>query len=141
MEHLARKLGQDLTVEAARLKDRPDRISAAVDVLWARYSTPLFDAWLELWVAARTDEDLRKELAPLERRLREAVAKQVHELFGQDHQVDMTLRLTVYVLQGMAVERSLGMAPKRSLRSIENQILAMWKSILGELIERRTPSQ
>src|SRR3954470_6782757 len=36
-----------------------DAVSAAIDVLWTMFQGPTFVAWVELWVAARTDPGLR----------------------------------------------------------------------------------
>src|SRR5947209_4358819 len=64
--HLASRLGEDLQQRAANLPPNGDRVTAAIDLLWERFSTPLFPAWLELWVAARTDPDLAACLHPVE---------------------------------------------------------------------------
>jgi len=39
-----------------------DRIDAAIDLLWSSFSGPTFTAWLELWVASRTDAELAREI-------------------------------------------------------------------------------
>ena len=36
-----------------------DRVEATLDLLWDMHSGPLFAAAMELWVAARTDRELR----------------------------------------------------------------------------------
>src|SRR5687768_9891437 len=46
VEHLTRKIGEDLQKDVERLPDNGDRVSAAVDLLWSRFSTPMFPAWL-----------------------------------------------------------------------------------------------
>ena len=35
-----------------------DRLDAAIDLMWEAFNGPTFHAWLELWVAARTDPEL-----------------------------------------------------------------------------------
>src|SRR5947208_12675209 len=55
--HLSHRIGEELQEEAAQLPVGKDRPAAAVDLLWSTFSTPLFTAWLELTVAARTDEE------------------------------------------------------------------------------------
>ena len=42
----------------AGLGPAQDKLNASIDLLWSMYSGPTFTAWLELWVAARTDPDL-----------------------------------------------------------------------------------
>ena len=129
VEHLAGKIGFELAEEAAHLPDGQDRVSAVVDALWARYSTPLFNAWLELSAAARTDAELRAALVPVERRLRGAIDRQARRLFGASTRADdePLIALTFCIMQGMALERFLGRArPGR-----EAATLAAWKQLVA----------
>jgi AcrR family transcriptional regulator len=50
-----------------------DRSDRATELLWQRFRQPYFWAAMELWIAARTDEQLRGELLVAERRLRRAL--------------------------------------------------------------------
>lgn len=50
-----------------------DRIEGAIDVLWAMFTGPACDAWVELAVAARTQPGLRPQVEALSARHREAV--------------------------------------------------------------------
>ena len=47
---------------------RPDRVDAALDLLWTMFQGPAFVAWVELWIAARTDPDLAAAITELDRR-------------------------------------------------------------------------
>ncbi len=58
------------------------RCERAVELLWGTFMQPYFWASMELWVAARTNDDIRAELLPAERRLGTAVAHVVATLFG-----------------------------------------------------------
>jgi AcrR family transcriptional regulator len=62
-----------------------ERIDRAVDMLWETFRQPYFWAAMELWTAARTDETLRAELLPEERRLGLAIQHVVAALFGPVH--------------------------------------------------------
>ena len=130
VERLAGKIGYELAAEAAHLPEGGDRVSTVVDALWARYSTPLFNAWIELSTAARTDAELRTALAPVERRLRGAIDRQARRLFGSgagggDEQL---IAITFCIMQGMALERFLGHArPAR-----ESAMLAAWKQLVAD---------
>jgi AcrR family transcriptional regulator len=44
-----------------------ERAEAQMDRMWELYKGPLFDAAMELWVAARTDAELRRELSQWQR--------------------------------------------------------------------------
>ena len=53
-----------------------------LDLLWDAHSGPVFDATLELWVAARTDPELRTALVRLEREVTRDTLTQIDEAFG-----------------------------------------------------------
>src|SRR5688572_10640374 len=73
VEHLANRLGLDLKRDSNFRPGAQPQVGELVDALWARFQNPLFTAWLELSMAARTDEDLRVALSSVERRLRAAM--------------------------------------------------------------------
>src|SRR5688572_15707891 len=58
VEHLTEKRGLELAAAARRLPDGPKRTRAVLQVLGDHFTSPVFTAALELWVAARTDETL-----------------------------------------------------------------------------------
>jgi AcrR family transcriptional regulator len=51
----------------------PTSAAASIDALWAGHQGPLFDATLELWVASRTDPELRESLVGVERDVAAAI--------------------------------------------------------------------
>lgn len=59
IHHLLARRQDEFAKAVADLDPGVDRLDAAIDVLWSMYSGPAFVAWLELWVAARTDPGLR----------------------------------------------------------------------------------
>jgi AcrR family transcriptional regulator len=71
--HLARKRIDELHALVETLPAGADRLPALLDVLWDTHQGDVFDATLELWVAARTDVELRDELVKLERDVTKAV--------------------------------------------------------------------
>lgn len=64
VRHLAQRRAATFT---ERLGDGPTTVEACIDALWEGHQAPLFDAALELWVAARTDAELRRHLVTVER--------------------------------------------------------------------------
>jgi AcrR family transcriptional regulator len=54
---------------------------AAIDVLWAMFNGPTFTAWLELWLAARTDPELASAVASVDRAFSDSSAEMFRELF------------------------------------------------------------
>lgn len=137
LEHLAAQLGRGFAHRARGLAAGGDRTSAAVDALWDGYGTPLFAAWVELWVAARTDAELQAEIAPLEARLTTAVSGVLGDLFGVEERspdVDAALKATIYLLQGMAFDRFMGTTSVRARQRSFDDVLTLWKRLLGDLI-------
>jgi AcrR family transcriptional regulator len=67
--HLAVQRGLWLKERVDALPPDSDRVAAGIDLLWRAMSGPLFAAATELWIAARTDEPLRRALVDSERRL------------------------------------------------------------------------
>lgn len=132
VEHLATKLTHELTDAIARAATETDRVSASIDVMWAAYSTPLFTAWLELWVAARTDNDLREALDPVEKRLTLGVARAAAEVFPDDRQtngrVQQVLEMTLCLFQGIALQRTLS-PPRRPNRQRDVGMVELWREL------------
>jgi AcrR family transcriptional regulator len=50
---------------------RTDPLEAAIDLLWSMFQGPAFVAWVELWVAARTDPQLADAVVAMDRRFDE----------------------------------------------------------------------
>lgn len=68
--------------EAAGLPPGALRVRPAIKLLWERINGPLFMPVIELWVAARTDGELRAALLPRERRLGRQLRELAVEVFG-----------------------------------------------------------
>jgi AcrR family transcriptional regulator len=138
--HLARGVGRTLEADAERLAGDPGRTGEAIGVLWDRFSSPLFPAWVELVVAARTDPELRRVIVPIQARLRTAVDRQLRALFGaatDDAAVEGMVGLTFDVLVGISLERVLD-ADEPGMRRPDPS-LEVWTTLATELVERRAP--
>jgi AcrR family transcriptional regulator len=73
----------------------------AVDLVWSDLQSPVFLAVLELWVAARTDADLRDALVPVERTVFESVHRAVTALVADDDpRVPTLVQFTIDLLTG-----------------------------------------
>ena len=66
------------------LPEGPDRIGAALDMLWASAGEPFNDAVIELWIASRTDPELRSAVVETERRLQEQFWDLLRTLMGAE---------------------------------------------------------
>jgi AcrR family transcriptional regulator len=64
--HLAGKSAEFGWQQVAKLVDVDDPVGDLLDVLWQMHNGPMFTAAVELWVAGRTDAELRKHVATVE---------------------------------------------------------------------------
>jgi AcrR family transcriptional regulator len=84
-----------------------DRIRAATEAYWAHATHPIFVAFFELSVAARTDKELRKILRPAQKSFDEEWYKTAQEVFPEwqsDPQAfDLALALVQHLMEGIAI--------------------------------------
>ncbi|MDX1693655.1 MAG: TetR/AcrR family transcriptional regulator [Ketobacteraceae bacterium] len=87
--------------------DHPNRIRAGIDVYWEHLTSPLFVAFHELSVAARTDQELHNILVPAVAGFDEAWYEMARELFPEWKQTgevfDLAMDLTQNLMEGMAL--------------------------------------
>jgi AcrR family transcriptional regulator len=127
VEHLAARRAAELRAEAAHLgaASPADRVARVLDLLAAAFTGPLFVAALELWVAARTDAELRRALEPLEAML----GRDMHQLAVQLLAADETqpgvrelVQITLDLLRGMGTASLLTDDSRR-----RDRLLATWR--------------
>lgn len=98
--HLAVQRGRWLAEQAAALPAGTDRQAAGIELLWRTMTGPLFAAATELWIAARTDEELRGALLASERRLGDAARVFLADVLGAEDPEDPGFRRALdFVLQ------------------------------------------
>ena len=61
----------------------PVSVARALDVLWEEHQGRLFDAAAELWIAARTDPELRKSLRRAEREVMKTIGREAEAALGE----------------------------------------------------------
>jgi AcrR family transcriptional regulator len=106
LNHLAAKRTAETLRRVSRLPHGPERLDAVLDMLWASHSGPLFKAALELWVAARTDPELRASLVEVERELVDTVWSAASEVFADYAQkpgFDDKLEFALSTMRGLAL--------------------------------------
>jgi AcrR family transcriptional regulator len=126
--HLASRRRRELVDRARRelpaAKDDP--VAAAVDIIWSTFSGPLFAAALELWIAARTDDELREALMPVEREIGQGVRHTANRLY-QDAGIDdeeiaqrvgPAVEMVGNAMRGMALQQLLEPNRKRLDRQL-----------------------
>nr|WP_236808621.1 TetR/AcrR family transcriptional regulator [Amycolatopsis albispora] len=66
IRHLAAKRTEVAMAEIDRLKASADPVGDALQLMWEMHQGPVFSATVELWVASRTDPDLRRQMSAVE---------------------------------------------------------------------------
>lgn len=128
LQHLFGRLSQEVRHAADQLPPGPERITAGIDLLWQSYSGTLSTAAMELWVAARTDAELRDVLLPVDRALGHATLEFYRHAAGADLDeklLEKLLLLSVNLTRGLALDAMLGGDPGR-----RSALLDEWKTIM-----------
>jgi AcrR family transcriptional regulator len=133
VQHLAERRAEEIRTEAAALTgDREQRLDRVLGLLASAFTGPLFVAALEVWVAARTDAELRDALVPLEARVGREMHRLTVELLDADEArpgVREAVQATLDLLRGLGVANLLtDDTPRRT------QLLAAWKQQLAKLL-------
>jgi AcrR family transcriptional regulator len=88
--------------------DRKARARAALELLWADFSSDLFTVIVKLWVAAADDPDLYARLVPLEREVSRQIAAAMEEFWGPERPDDLAARVTTALatMRGLALSQA-----------------------------------
>lgn len=109
--HAFERRREEFRTAMAGLEPGAGRLGAAIDLLWSMYSGPTFAAYLELWVAARTDPELAQAVVRMSREFMVASEKVFAELFpAEGGFADPAFRrtglhLAYALLDGLALSR------------------------------------
>ena len=120
MEHLVDKR----LVEILEAEPDPE---VGMETLMDAFSGPLFDAALELWVAARTDPALHTAMVPLERKVSDALRLGLMEIMG-DRMSSESIDLSIELARGLAV--SALMRTPETDREFRKRLLPAWKALV-----------
>jgi AcrR family transcriptional regulator len=107
VEHLTVRRAAELRAEAAGLDSPPEsRARQAIDLLATAFTGPLFQAALEVWVAARTDTAVREALIPFEATIGRELYRLTVDLLGADDaraDVRNAIQTTLELMRGLGV--------------------------------------
>lgn len=111
-----------------------DLLDAAIDLLWEAFNGQTFQAWVELWVAARTDPELAAAVRTLDGEFERNSQEIFRELFPPDDYpgaalVEGGMRFAMSVMDGVAL-RGLVIQP------IDAGPVELLKTIARQLMER-----
>ncbi len=132
--HLALKRAAELESARLEIQASTDPIGAMLELIFASFSGPLFYAALELWVAARTDDELRAPLQKFERNVGKAMGKMWRTLTPQQAthaDFDDLVTLTLHVMRGMALQKII-----RDDDSERRRLFERWKKIVTTSLKR-----
>jgi AcrR family transcriptional regulator len=133
VEHLTDRRRDDMRRHAEGLPE-DDRIRGVLEILAAQFVSPVFFAALELWVAARTDADLRESVAPLERRIGRETHAYAVELLGIDESRGDNRQLVQATLD---LVRGLGLAASLSDDAARRAtVLDSWAAVLERELDQ-----
>jgi AcrR family transcriptional regulator len=134
-EHLFANLVDTFRAGLPPLDATTDRAAVVVQQLWTVFQQPRLEAAFELYVAARTDAELARRLAPVSERHAENMRRLAHELFPEaahDAGFDAFVDLGISALQGAAISR-----PLRRADDTQAPMLAALTTFLHQILGNR----
>lgn len=115
-------------------KDHPNRIRAGIDVYWEHLTSPLFVAFHELSVAARTDSELSEILIPAVQSFDQAWYETAKNLFPEWKKTgdlfDLAMDLTQNLMEGMAINHMQDKDEQRAERLL-NYLVSQLEAMLA----------
>lgn len=128
VEHLTELRGEELRAAAQQLPSGKRRTRAVLEMFADHFTSPVFTAALEVWVAARTDDLLHAAVVPLEQR----VGREAHRIAVDALGVDESRPRVRELVQGtLDLVRGLGLANTISDDTARRRrILSVWAHTL-----------
>lgn len=135
VRHVTEVRGAELAAAAEGLPTDPrKRTRAVLQVLGDHFTSPVFTAALELWVAARTDPALLAEVAPLEQEVGRETHRMTVELLGVDESqpgVRALVQATLDLVRGLGLANTISDDTRR-----RSTILDHWAAVIDTYVER-----
>jgi AcrR family transcriptional regulator len=133
VEHLTEVRAAELAAAAEALPMGPRRTRAVLQMLADHFTSPVFTAALELWVAARTDPALLAAVGPLELRVGREVHRLTVELLGADESrpgARELVQATLDLVRGLGLADTISDDARR-----RGRILDQWAGILDRALK------
>jgi hypothetical protein len=133
VRHVTEVRGAELAAAASGLPTGRKRTRAVLQVLGDHFTSPVFTAALELWVAARTDPALLAEVAPLEQEVGRETHRMTVELLGADEAepgVRELVQATLDLVRGLGLANTISDDQRRRTR-----ILDQWAQTLDSALD------
>ena len=130
VDHLSVRRADEWVREVEAMSQGPDRVREGLDLMWRLYSGPLFMAAVDLSAAARTDPELRAQLAPVERVLNRRTIQLCAQLFVEQAERPDFTRLLEHALATIR-----GLAMMRMLQPRRGELDTQWQYSRARLVE------
>jgi AcrR family transcriptional regulator len=135
VEHLLDRRLAEFRDTFARLDPNADRLDAAADLLWSMFEGPAFAAWVELWIAARTDPELAAAVTEMDLRFTEESRAMFLQLFppedgGDPLLYDIGRDFAFALMEGVALQRLVprGQRPATDYVDALNQVFRLLRA-------------
>lgn len=126
--HLSEVRGEELRLAAAALPSGTRRTRAVLEMLAEHFTSPVFAAALELWVAARTDAALRSAVAPLEQRVGREAHAVARDALGVDESragARELVQATLDLVRGLGLANTISDDAARRARILDRWALTL----------------
>ncbi len=137
VEHLTEVRGAEIAEASERLPSGARRTRAVLEMLADHFTSPVFTAALELWVAARTDRHLHDAVGPLEQRIGRDIHRQTVELLDVDERdpgARELVQATLDLVRGLGLANTISDDTARRKR-----ILDEWARVLDDRLRPPRP--
>lgn len=116
--HLIEQRIADYRKAFANLQPGADTLEASIELLWSTYAGHCFIAWAELWMAARTDPELRKVVTEMDAKMRDQSQSLYAEMYPNADPEDLRFQefghdFAFAYLDGVALNAMLQGAQRR----------------------------
>jgi AcrR family transcriptional regulator len=110
VQHLLERRTGEFRDALAQVAPGADLLDAGIDLLWSMFQGPAFAAWVELWIAARTDPELAKPVAAMDERFTAETRAMFLEVYAEEAEASAALfdigrDFAFAVMEGVALQR------------------------------------
>ncbi|MGH3331240.1 MAG: TetR/AcrR family transcriptional regulator [Nocardioidaceae bacterium] len=137
--HLSEVRAEELAEAARSLPHGRRRTRAVLEMLANHFTSPVFTAALELWVAARTDTNLHEALGPLEQRIGREIHRRTVELLDVDESrpgARELVQATLDLVRGLGLANTLSDDAAR-----RGRVLDQWARTLDDQLDMHEPNE
>ncbi len=134
VEHLTAVRAAELEKAAAALPTGSRRTRAVLQMLADHFTSPVFTAALELWVAARTDAALLAAVAPLEQRVGRETHRLTVDLLDADESrpgVRELVQATLDLVRGLGLANTITDDVRRRGRILDRWAVTLDAALAG----------